>query len=94
MSPDHELLQGGYAAYWRLVSIRSTALREGLCTCCANITRAGDPGPRPVRAVARWKTPAGNAELLCELCLARWQANAAEDCDLAPAAVEALTREP
>jgi hypothetical protein len=78
-----------FAEWRRLERRRQLALRERLCTCCAFIHRIGDPGPRPVRAVCEWITPAGNRELLCAECLRLWRENAAADPELAP--VEVLT---
>jgi hypothetical protein len=69
---------------------RQTAISEGLCTCCAFISRTGDPGPRPVRAVCEWICPSGNRELLCTSCLRYWQANAVDDVSLQPAVLVML----
>lgn len=85
----HELRQD-YARWHELNRRRATAFREGLCTCCAFIIRAGDPGARPVRAVAEWTTQVGSRELLCASCLGRWQDNAADDESLIPLALEPL----
>lgn len=81
---------GIYAEWYRLQRRRQTAIREGLCTCCAFITRAGDPGPRPVRAVAEWTTKTDSLELLCASCLGYWRENAIDDEALAPASLVML----
>lgn len=74
-----------YADWRALNRRRQTALRERLCTVCAFIWRADDPGPRPVAAVCEWTTPVGNRELLCAYCLECWQGNATGDAALRPA---------
>lgn len=73
-----------FAEWRRLQGRYDTCLREGLCTCCAFINRAGDPGPRPVRAVAEWVTQTEHRALLCESCLQHWRANAETDETLQP----------
>lgn len=76
---------------WELLNRRrQIARREGLCTCCAFIHRAGDPGPRPVRAVVMWNFENGNQEQLCESCAAIWQKNADADPGMRPLSVTAL----
>ena len=78
-------------AEWRVLHRRRlTCLREQLCTCCAFIQRAGDPGPRPVQAVCEWVTRSGSRELLCAACLGYWRANAETDETLQPASFKML----
>lgn len=84
------MMDDRYAEYYRLQTRRATCLREGLCTCCAFITREGDPGPRPVRAVATWTGATGDRSLLCGECLRWWRQFATEDPDLVPRSVVML----
>lgn len=77
----------GFVDWHTLAGHRMTAIREKLCTCCAAIHRAGDPWPRPVRAVCWWVCRNGNRELLCQGCLRIWRDTASEDVELQPVEV-------
>lgn len=79
-----------FADWHRLNRRYRAALRDGLCTCCAFITRAGDTEPRQLPAVCEWVTLTGSRELLCASCLGHWQKNAEEDETLAPASLVML----